>query len=204
MFRIAARFNDVQQFIYLMLQVTGNSSDDKQSCHWLQDPEPFGMRRMAATDFPEQFPATTTEFAEARPGDDEIVASFRPLLANTQLELCALRSAVPLLKQFETKSCKHIWSCIPHLWTRQLLDFAGLHWQDFASNNRTLEFQIQFKHLIINNLTTSLYHWWMRLAPKMVCFLGRLAYDAQRDGWSAEAFHNGVDSFGAAVRFTKG
>ena len=27
----------------------------------------------------------------------------------------------------------------------------------------------------------------------------RLAYDADRDGWSAEAFHGAVDTFGAAV-----
>ena len=30
--------------------------------------------------------------------------------------------------------------------------------------------------------------------------LCRLAYDADRDGWSADAFHGAVDTFGAAVR----
>jgi hypothetical protein len=29
--------------------------------------------------------------------------------------------------------------------------------------------------------------------------VGRLAYDANRDGWSAQAFHAGVDTYGAAV-----
>eukprot|EP00951_Prasinocladus_malaysianus_P023963 scaffold205402_cov20-Prasinocladus_malaysianus.AAC.1 len=41
---------------------------------------------MAADDFPEMYPATTTEFADPVEGDSEEVAAFRPLLARTQLE----------------------------------------------------------------------------------------------------------------------
>lgn len=52
----------------------------------LDDPEPMGMKRMRAEEFPEVYPATTTEFAEAVEGDEEEVALFRPLLARTQLE----------------------------------------------------------------------------------------------------------------------
>lgn len=52
----------------------------------LDDPEPMGMKRMQYEDFPEVYPATTTEFAAPVEGDDEEVAAFRPLLARTQLE----------------------------------------------------------------------------------------------------------------------
>ena len=80
----------------------------------LEDRTPMGLKRL---DNPEMYPATTTEFAAAVPGDSPEVAAFRPLLARTQLE------ARPL----------------------------------------------------------------------------RLAYDANRDGWSAARFHEGCDTFGAAV-----
>lgn len=52
----------------------------------LEDPEPLGMKRMRQEDFPEMYPATTTEFADPVEGDDEEVAAFRPLLAATQLQ----------------------------------------------------------------------------------------------------------------------
>ena len=37
------------------------------------------------------------------------------------------------------------------------------------------------------------------LAPNQRFPLCSLAYDAERDGWSAESFHTKVDTFGAAV-----
>mmetsp|Transcript_16447 Transcript_16447/g.41743 ORF Transcript_16447/g.41743 Transcript_16447/m.41743 type:complete len:308 (-) Transcript_16447:34-957(-) len=52
----------------------------------LDDQEPMGMKRMGYEEFPEVYPATTTEFAAPVEGDDAEVALFRPLLARTQLE----------------------------------------------------------------------------------------------------------------------
>lgn len=57
----------------------------------LADEQPFGLKRMSAEDFPEIYPATTTEFAAPVEGDSPAVAAFRPLLAKTQLERKPLR-----------------------------------------------------------------------------------------------------------------
>ena len=83
----------------------------------LEDQQPFGLKRMSEEDFPEIYPATTSEWAAPLPGDEPGAAAIRPLLAKTQLERKPLR----------------------------------------------------------------------------------LAYDANRDGWSSDAFHAAVDTFGAAV-----
>eukprot|EP00884_Botryococcus_braunii_P005326 jgi/Botrbrau1/14795/Bobra.105_1s0008.2 len=83
----------------------------------LEDPEPGGMKRMSEEALAEQYPATTTEFADPLEGDSPEVATFRPLLAKTRLQFTPLR----------------------------------------------------------------------------------LAYDAKRDGWSAGAFHDKLNTYGAAV-----
>lgn len=53
--------------------------------------EPFGLKRMSEEDFPEIYPATTTEFAAPVDSDTPDMAAFRPLLAKTQLERKQLR-----------------------------------------------------------------------------------------------------------------
>lgn len=68
----------------------------------LEDPEPFGLKRLSDTALQELYPATTTEFAEPVDGDDATVALFRPLLAKTQLEQTPLRCAYD--------ATKHGWS----------------------------------------------------------------------------------------------
>eukprot|EP01026_Neomeris_dumetosa_P055281 TRINITY_DN5015_c0_g2_i1.p2 TRINITY_DN5015_c0_g2~~TRINITY_DN5015_c0_g2_i1.p2 ORF type:complete len:316 (-),score=40.55 TRINITY_DN5015_c0_g2_i1:517-1431(-) len=57
----------------------------------LEDKEPLGMKRMSDEALNEQYPATTTEFAEPVESDSEEMALFRPLLAKTQLEEKELR-----------------------------------------------------------------------------------------------------------------
>ncbi|KAK9823378.1 hypothetical protein WJX72_002360 [[Myrmecia] bisecta] len=59
----------------------------------LEAQSPFGMKRMTAEEFPEQYEATTTAKAAPVTGDSEEVALFRPLLAQTQLERVPLRLA---------------------------------------------------------------------------------------------------------------
>jgi hypothetical protein len=48
--------------------------------------EPFGLKRFGKERFPEQYPATTTEWADPLEGDDKEMAIVRPLLKNTNLE----------------------------------------------------------------------------------------------------------------------
>lgn len=57
----------------------------------MEDSEPFGLKRLTAEECPELYPATTTEFADPVDGDSKEVASFRGLLAKTQLEKTDLR-----------------------------------------------------------------------------------------------------------------
>ena len=57
----------------------------------LEERSPGGMKRMSQEALLEQYPATLTEFAEPVNGDDEIMASFRPLLAQTRLQKMPLR-----------------------------------------------------------------------------------------------------------------
>lgn len=52
---------------------------------------PFGLKRFGQDRFPEQYPATVTEWAEPVAGDDKEVAKLRPLLKNTNLESRLLR-----------------------------------------------------------------------------------------------------------------
>ena len=59
----------------------------------LEAESPLGMKRMTPETFPEQYPATTTEFAAPVAGDSDRVAWFRPLLAQTRLEGVPLRQA---------------------------------------------------------------------------------------------------------------
>lgn len=54
---------------------------------------PMGMKRFGRDRFPEQYPATKTEFAEPVVGDSKEVALLRPFLKNTSLEKRALRLA---------------------------------------------------------------------------------------------------------------
>jgi hypothetical protein len=54
---------------------------------------PFGLKRFGQDRFPEQYPATVTEWAEPVAGDDKDVARLRPLLKNTNLETRPLRLA---------------------------------------------------------------------------------------------------------------
>eukprot|EP00546_Thalassionema_frauenfeldii_P021706 CAMPEP_0178905080 /NCGR_PEP_ID=MMETSP0786-20121207/6061_1 /TAXON_ID=186022 /ORGANISM="Thalassionema frauenfeldii, Strain CCMP 1798" /LENGTH=281 /DNA_ID=CAMNT_0020576617 /DNA_START=227 /DNA_END=1072 /DNA_ORIENTATION=- len=82
-----------------------------------REEEPMGMKRFGRERFPEQYPATTTEWAEPVASDDTQMAKIRPLLKNTNLEDRGLK----------------------------------------------------------------------------------LTYDANRDGWNANAFHNKVDRLGGGV-----
>uniref|UniRef100_A0A061R4X3 TLDc domain-containing protein n=1 Tax=Tetraselmis sp. GSL018 TaxID=582737 RepID=A0A061R4X3_9CHLO len=65
----------------------------------LENREPMGMKRMSYEDFPEMYPATTTEFAGPVESDDEEMALIRPLLARTQLE------HKPLLLCYSANEC---------------------------------------------------------------------------------------------------
>jgi len=51
---------------------------------------PMGMSRFGKERFPEQYPATKTEFADPVPGDSKDAALLRPFLKNTNLERRAL------------------------------------------------------------------------------------------------------------------
>lgn len=54
--------------------------------------EPFGLKRFDSTRFPEQYPATTTDFdVDPVATDDRDMAQLRPLLKNTNLETRGLR-----------------------------------------------------------------------------------------------------------------
>jgi len=48
--------------------------------------EPMGLKRFGRERFPEQYPATTTEWALPLPEDSPEIAKLRPLLKNTNLE----------------------------------------------------------------------------------------------------------------------
>lgn len=52
---------------------------------------PMGMKRFGKERFPEQYPATKTEFADPVVGDSKEVAILRPFLKNTSLEKRQLR-----------------------------------------------------------------------------------------------------------------
>lgn len=56
----------------------------------LEDPEPFGLKRINFEELPDQFVEMKAQ-AKPVPGDTEEVALFRPLLARTQLENKPLR-----------------------------------------------------------------------------------------------------------------
>lgn len=78
----------------------------------------------------EQYPATLTEFAAPVASDDEIVAMFRPLLAQTRLQKLPLRCA----PHSEVNTA--VWVCKPDYrladvrtalqgWPTQLRNMAG-------------------------------------------------------------------------------
>jgi len=48
--------------------------------------EPMGLKRFGREKFPEQYPATTTEWAEPVDSDDKEMSRLRPLMKNTNLE----------------------------------------------------------------------------------------------------------------------
>lgn len=56
-----------------------------------KEKEPFGLKRFDRDRFPELYPATLDEFADAVPTDCAEMALFRPLLARTQLQTRALQ-----------------------------------------------------------------------------------------------------------------
>ena len=58
-----------------------------------REAEPMGLKRMTKDQFPERYPATKTEFADAVETDDSEMALIRPLLKNTNLESRSLRLA---------------------------------------------------------------------------------------------------------------
>ncbi len=60
----------------------------------LEERSPGGMKRMSEEALLEQYPATLTEFAAPVSGDDEVMASFRPLLAQTRLQKMPLRCRI--------------------------------------------------------------------------------------------------------------
>jgi len=51
-----------------------------------REEEPMGMKRFGRERFPEQYPATTTEWADPVASDDAQMTKIRPLLKNTNLE----------------------------------------------------------------------------------------------------------------------
>ncbi|KAL3147678.1 hypothetical protein ABBQ32_002429 [Trebouxia sp. C0010 RCD-2024] len=59
----------------------------------LDERSPGGMKRMSDSALLEQYPATLTEFAAPVNSDDETMAIFRPLLAQTRLQKLPLRLA---------------------------------------------------------------------------------------------------------------
>jgi hypothetical protein len=56
-----------------------------------REAEPMGMKRFGSERFPEQYPATTTEWANPVSTDTKDMARIRPLLKNTNLESRALK-----------------------------------------------------------------------------------------------------------------
>lgn len=56
-----------------------------------REAEPMGMKRFGSARFPEQYPATTTEWASPVASDKKDMARLRPLLKNTNLETRALK-----------------------------------------------------------------------------------------------------------------
>jgi TLD len=56
-----------------------------------KEAEPLGLKRFGAERFPEQYPATITEWAAPLATDDKEMAMLRPLLKNTNLETRALQ-----------------------------------------------------------------------------------------------------------------
>ena len=56
-----------------------------------REAEPMGMKRFGSARFPEQYPATTTEWADPVASDSKDMAKVRPLLKNTNLETRALK-----------------------------------------------------------------------------------------------------------------
>ena len=56
-----------------------------------KEKEPLGLKRFGAERFPEQYPATITEWAEPVETDDKEMAKLRPMLKNTNLESRGLK-----------------------------------------------------------------------------------------------------------------
>mmetsp|Transcript_25968 Transcript_25968/g.29708 ORF Transcript_25968/g.29708 Transcript_25968/m.29708 type:complete len:319 (+) Transcript_25968:16-972(+) len=56
-----------------------------------REEEPMGMKRFGQERFPEQYPATTTEWADQVDTDDVTMKKIRPLLKNTNLETRGLK-----------------------------------------------------------------------------------------------------------------
>ena len=57
----------------------------------LEERSPGGMKRMSEEAMLEQYTATVTDFADPVASDDQTMASFRPLLAQTRLQKMPLR-----------------------------------------------------------------------------------------------------------------
>jgi hypothetical protein len=56
-----------------------------------REAEPMGMKRFGSARFPEQYPATKSEWADPVATDDRDMAKLRPLLKNTNLETRTLK-----------------------------------------------------------------------------------------------------------------
>lgn len=56
-----------------------------------KEAEPMGLKRFGAERFPEQYPATITEWAEPVESDDKEMAKLRPMMKNTNLEARGLK-----------------------------------------------------------------------------------------------------------------
>lgn len=71
----------------------------------LDERSPGGMKRMSQNALLEQYPATLTELAGPVNSDDETMAIFRPLLAQTRLQKLPLRYAriVPFRTSFAVR-----------------------------------------------------------------------------------------------------
>jgi len=77
--RVAVKMSEQKQEQDIVEKVFGFFFGQKEE-------EPLGLKRFNKETFPDQFPATLTEFAEPVAGDSKEVAIFRPYLKQTELE----------------------------------------------------------------------------------------------------------------------
>ncbi len=150
------------------------------------------------------YPATVDEWAEPLEADDAGAAVIRPLLAGTNLREARLRQQPPRLPMTR---CVRILHSLGRL---LVLDEA---WNVGLVHSYVYSGLTEPTPCLPRNLRRSSARQLLLVAPSsparhaergaLLLRVCRLAYDADRDGWSAEAFHGAVDTFGAAVRWSQ-